>query len=405
MGTDLEQLNLSSVEAGTRAVEEAISRGEARLVLGDSSNGNMALGGAEAAGHLPITPKPSSNLERRICGNISADVKSSGAGPGEGQGRESAALEAAGGMHKALANPETWQALASASAALREVRSKASGLTSDDQASVFDKVIHQQRMQLEQLRLEKAAFEQERAEFRSKVSASVAPLAPGGHASDGPTVAGGLDAPGGLISRVGTGMGGRVVSLLPELHQQVRELDVEKMVKKIRHPKRAAALCCIVLFCLALFVRTQRQMDQVGTMDAMQFDLQIEHSQMEKLVSDLMKDKALLAKERRGAKGIASSGGSNLNGTQTDKDAKRKRAMERHLVTVQRLLEGMHRRHLEAQHGNQLKLAQENEKLAQELKALRSQLSQRYQRNHNISSASASSARAVPLQGLKAEKR
>jgi hypothetical protein len=303
------------------------------------------------------------------------------------QVRESATLEAAGGMRNALANPETSQALASASAALREVRSKASGLTSDDQASVFDKVIHQQRMQLEQLRLEKAAFERERAEFRSK--AERAPLASSGEAVGGTGLG---DSSGGLISRVGAGSGG-AGGLLPDLQRQVMEMDVEKMIKKIRNPKRVAVMCCIVVFCLALFVRTQRRMDQVGTMDATQFDLQVEHSEMEKLVGDLMKDKALLAKERRGSAGAA--GMSNVNGTQADKKAKRKRAMEKHLATVQRLLEGMHRRHLEAQHGNQLALAKENEKLAQELSALRRQLSEKYQKNHNISSASVPASRAA----------
>jgi len=44
-------------------------------------------------------------------------------------------------LQAALANPATSLALASAAAALREARQQASGLSSDDQASVFDKVM------------------------------------------------------------------------------------------------------------------------------------------------------------------------------------------------------------------------------------------------------------------------
>ena len=54
-------------------------------------------------------------------------------------------------LQAALANPATSLALASAAAALREARQQASGLSSDDQASVFDKVMHQQPRELEQL--------------------------------------------------------------------------------------------------------------------------------------------------------------------------------------------------------------------------------------------------------------
>ena len=253
----MERLSLNRVDVSSGGVEEGSARGAPRVLLEDSSNGDRARGGGEV-----LSP------------NIYAenvDAKGNGTGSDVGHRRESAVLEAAGGMRNALANPETSQALASASAALREVRSKASGLTSDDQASVFDKVIHQQRMQLEQLRLEKAAFEKERAEFKSKVA--MAPLASGGEAGGREH-----DAPEGLISRVGAGVGAGAGRLLPELQRQVREIDVEKMVKKIRNPKRVAAMCCIVFFCLALFVRTQRRMDQVGSMDATQLDLQIEHS-------------------------------------------------------------------------------------------------------------------------------
>jgi len=45
-------------------------------------------------------------------------------------------------------------------------------------------------------------------------------------------------------------------------------LDVEAMVKRVRNPKRVAGIVCIVVLSLALFIRMQRRMDQVGTMDA-----------------------------------------------------------------------------------------------------------------------------------------
>ena len=73
-------------------------------------------------------------------------------------------------------------------------------------------------------------------------------------------------------------------------------LDVEGMVKRVRNPKRVAGIVCIVVLSLALFIRMQRRMDLVGTMDATKFDLQVEHTQLEKLIGDLLKDKALLAK-------------------------------------------------------------------------------------------------------------
>ena len=255
-------------------------------------------------------------------------------------GRTRAALMGAG------ASAETRVALASASAALRVVRQKAVGLTSDDQASVMDKVIHQQRMELQQLRQEKAALEQRSSQQASLRASGDAPPS----ATEKTPVGGSSGvAPG----RAGDGWdtGAQTVTL------DWRGLRVEKVLQRVRSPRKAAAWCAIVVLGLALFVRMQRRIDQVGSMDATQFDLSVEHSEMEKLLNQLMKDKALLLKDRRNASsaesgraGRASAVGTG-GGAEDSKGATRKRAMERHLKTLQGLLQGMHRRHLQASNG------------------------------------------------------
>ena len=276
----------------------------------------------------------------------SADVPSAGGQlgggcPGESEdqaGTTRAALMGAG------ASAETRVALASASAALRVVRQKAVGLTSDDQASVMDKVIHQQRMELQQLRQEKAALEQrssQQASLRDRGDA--APSCATEKTSVG-------DSSGVALGRAGDSWdaGAQTATL------DWRGLRVDKVLQRVRSPRKAAAWCAIVVLGVALFVRMQRRIDQVGSMDATQFDLSVEHSEMEKLLNQLMKDKALLLKDKRNASSAESGRAARAGavgtggGADDSKSARRKQAMERHLKTLRGLLQGMHRRHLQA---------------------------------------------------------
>ena len=158
-------------------------------------------------------------------------------------GRTRAALRGAG------ASAETRVALASASAALRVVRQKAVGLTSDDQASVMDKVIHQQRMELQQLRQEKAALEQrssQQASLRDRGDA--APSCATEKTSVG-------DSSGVALGRAGDSWdaGAQTVTL------DWRGLRVDKVLQRVRSPRKAAAWCAIVVLGVALFVRMQRR--------------------------------------------------------------------------------------------------------------------------------------------------
>ncbi|EKX36668.1 hypothetical protein GUITHDRAFT_117093 [Guillardia theta CCMP2712] len=228
-------------------------------------------------------------------------------------------------------------AMAMAAAALKDVGRKSAGLHSDEEASIYDKVIHMQRRQLEELRREKMSFEKEKASMQTQLRHLQTSKEP----QQAPTASA-------AAPRTAEAGGG--------------EDDGEVFHVRLRNPRRIAAVTFILVASFALFVRMQRKIDRSGAMDDATWTMEVQHAERKdaKLVGDLMRDKALLVKEKR-------------NGTSTTSS----KSMKRHLATVQRILEGMHKRHVNAKYSESslaAKLTKENDALAKELKSLREQI-------------------------------
>eukprot|EP00960_Hanusia_phi_P022214 657825-Hanusia_phi.AAC.1 len=118
-------------------------------------------------------------------------------------------------------------AMAMAAAALKDVGRKSAGLHSDEEASVYDKVIHMQRRQLEELRKEKLSFEREKVNMETQLRHLQT-----SKDAQAPTAAA-------ASSRAAEAEGGE------------EEGDVFHV--RLRNPKRIAAFAFIVLAAFALF--------------------------------------------------------------------------------------------------------------------------------------------------------
>mmetsp|Transcript_34589 Transcript_34589/g.53989 ORF Transcript_34589/g.53989 Transcript_34589/m.53989 type:complete len:257 (+) Transcript_34589:685-1455(+) len=249
-------------------------------------------------------------------------------------------------------DPSAVAAVASAASALREVRAQASGLHSDDQASVFDKVIHMQRQQLAQLQKEKAQFAQEREEYQSK------------------------------IRQVEMRRGSEKATNGPSDPPAAQRSGKDETFLTFKFTKRQAGILAIIVVVLAMALRTQRTLNKAER-GIQSWDIQVERNQMEKLITDLMRDKALLVKEKR----------DGVNGTKSGRWHDRQRSMDRHLATVQKILGGMHQKHVNAQGSQSNKLMKENEALAAELKDLKHQIAQLRPANASAQTAVSGSRR------------
>mmetsp|Transcript_15565 Transcript_15565/g.37607 ORF Transcript_15565/g.37607 Transcript_15565/m.37607 type:complete len:381 (-) Transcript_15565:59-1201(-) len=257
-------------------------------------------------------------------------------------------------------------AAAAAASALRQVRlNMGPALRSDDQASATDKVIHQQRMQLIALKKERMAFEQEREDMHAQVKLLQADEAGGG------VPASGVESPAVPFS------GAR-------RSEQARELIAR--IQKVP-PRRFIGLIAIFVAVILVAFRMQRSLDRSATADSVGWDLRVERHEMEKLVASLMRDKALLVKGKRGGNSTAPS-----------------KNMERHLETVQKMLNSMHERHLQSRDKVHQVLSRQNEKLAAELASLKGQIRGQLQGGNGTTSVGkgAKGAQGTPAVGLKA---
>lgn len=126
----------------------------------------------------------------------------------------------------------------------------------------------------------------------------------------------------------------------------------------------------LLVVALLLVLRMQRSLDGAPSVDD-SWDVQVERAEMEKLVGDLLRDKALLVKDKRGVGGVGSKGNSTA--------VSREKAMDRHLATVQRMLGKVQQKQKQKkQLGNHYdrsnELSKQNQELASELKTLREQI-------------------------------
>ena len=215
------------------------------------------------------------------------------------------------------------------------------------EASMQDMVIHQQRLQLEQLRRDKAEAEKERERLQTQVamlqrsskSASSADISRSDarDSSDGSTRRA-LDE-----------------SLQPFLPQSLKALKAVGPVGWKRTLALAVLIFCAIWLVLRMFSRVEDEVVQ----DDVEWDLEIDHSEMQRLVAALAADKARVAK---GSRDRAAGATTNSNDM-----------LDHDLATVKTILNDLHRKSLK-NHGHaaaQELLRKDNERLEQQLKQLR----------------------------------
>jgi len=224
-------------------------------------------------------------------------------------------------------------------------------LEEPEEASMQDIVILQQRMQLEQLRRDKSTAEHERESLRSQV-ASLQRSFKSGSPSHTSCEAG--DMSGDSLSGSSSSSSGRARGevLKPFLQKSLRTLKAAGVGQR-----RTLALGVLILGTLALVFRMLTRVDRESMPDT-EWDLEIDHSEMQRLVAALTADKAHAA--LRG--GLATVRG---NGTM---------ALDRDLVSVKTILNDLHRKSLKNHGHAATQLVRDNLRLESELRQLRSQI-------------------------------
>jgi len=225
-------------------------------------------------------------------------------------------------------------------------------LEEPEEASMQDIVILQQRMQLEQLRRDKSTAEHERESLRSQV-ASLQRSSQSGSPSHKSCETGEMSGDS-LSGSSSSNSGGRARSevLNPFLQKSLRTLKAAGVGQR-----RTLALGVLILGTLALVFRMLTRVDR-ETMPDTEWDLEIDHSEMQRLVAALTADKAHAA--LRG--GLATARG---NGTM---------ALDRDLVSVKTILNDLHRKSLKNHGHAATQLVRDNLRLESKLRQLRSQI-------------------------------
>merc|ERR1719478_497062 len=193
-----------------------------------------------------------------------------------------------------------------------------------DEASMQDKVILQQRMQLEQLRRDKVAAEQEREALRQQM-VSMQGFSKAGIASTS-GLASNNDA---LSSRT---LGSRLAAAGDGLDQTLHPLLPTSL--KTTGPvgwRRTLALALIILTMLWLSARMFARVQDDGIADDVSWDLEIDHSEMQRLAAALAADKARIALQGAGGSG--------------------NRTLHRDLAAVKDILNDLHKKSLK-NHGH-----------------------------------------------------
>jgi hypothetical protein len=208
-----------------------------------------------------------------------------------------------------------------------------------------DKVILQQRVQLEQLRRDKAAAEAEQERLRTEVAMlqrSSSSKAASTHSQSGPPE-----------KEAHANCNGLDSTLRPFLPKGLRSLRAPGAVGQ----RRSIAMVVLLVGTLALMFRMFTRVDAENLPDT-EWDLEIDHSEMQRLVAALTRDKASVA-----VGGTPSSGGGNSSS-----------ALDRDLATVKTILNDLHRKSMKG-HGHAApQLLQDNKRLEQELRHLRAEI-------------------------------
>jgi len=216
-----------------------------------------------------------------------------------------------------------------------------------EEATMQDKVILQQRMQLEQLKRDKAAAEQEQQRLRTQV-AMLQRSSPKAAASLPHSVSSTREAHADCDGFDGDS------TLQPFLPKGLRSLRA-KATGAVGQ-RRSIALVVMLVGTLALVLRMLTRVDAEDLPDT-EWDLEIDHSEMQRLVAALTADKA------RVAGGVALSGGGNSSS-----------ALDRDLATLKTILNDLHRKSMKG-HGHAApQLFKDNQRLEQELKQLRAEI-------------------------------
>ena len=193
-----------------------------------------------------------------------------------------------------------------------------------DEASMQDKVILQQRMQLEQLRRDKVAAEQEREALRQQMVsmqgfskagiASTSGLASNNDALSSRTL-------GSRLAAAGDGLDQTLHPLLPTSQKSTGPVGW----------RRTLALALIILTMLWLSARMFARVQDDGIADDVSWDLEIDHSEMQRLAAALAADKARIALQGAGGSG--------------------NRTLHRDLAAVKDILNDLHKKSLK-NHGH-----------------------------------------------------
>jgi hypothetical protein len=214
-----------------------------------------------------------------------------------------------------------------------------------EEATMQDKVILQQRVQLEQLRRDKAAAEAEQERLRTEVAMlqrSSSSKAASTHSQSGPPE-----------KEAHANCNGLDSTLRPFLPKGLRSLRAPGAVGQ----RRSIAMVVLLVGTLALMFRMFTRVDAENLPDT-EWDLEIDHSEMQRLVAALTRDKASVA-----VGGTPSSGGGNSSS-----------ALDRDLATVKTILNDLHRKSMKG-HGHAApQLLQDNKRLEQELRHLRAEI-------------------------------
>jgi hypothetical protein len=214
-----------------------------------------------------------------------------------------------------------------------------------EEATMQDKVILQQRVQLEQLRRDKAAAEAEQERLRTEVAMlqrSSSSKAAFPHSQSGPAE-----------REAHANCNGLESTLQPFLQKGLRSLRAPGAVGQ----RRSIAMVVLLVGTLALMFRMLTRVDAENLPDT-EWDLEIDHSEMQRLVAALTRDKASVA-----VGGTPSSGGGNSSS-----------ALDRDLATVKTILNDLHRKSMKG-HGHAApQLLQDNKRLEQELRHLRAEI-------------------------------